>query len=182
MRWLTATTIVFGLSATLNAQHAPGEAWVTLACSPWQDRTKLTVTIHRQASDTLPVYTNVSRVTQIGTLIGAWTLPTVSFAVADLTTGTRGVYTYVPPGLPGAVAGRVDPWVVLLPPGSSYSLDLASTDFADLKKNERLDLTYPHEVTARFVIRRPSDAGGTIDSDTLTSEPLEAPLGCSPER
>jgi len=176
-RIITTVIVCVALGATLNAQSAALE--VTLACSWSQGDTNLTVTLHHSGASLAPEMTALSRHIRIGTLMGAWTVPSVSLAFTDLLTGATGVYRYMPYQMPGVVAGRLDPWMLVLPPGTSYSLQLSPSDFLSPEQGNRLDATTQHELVARFVVSRASDAGGAQVSETLTSEPLVMPVDCA---
>jgi len=88
---------------------------------------------------------------------------------------------YVDPTFNGRIGGRLDEWLVALPPGSSYSIMLPLTDAV------RRSLSGTAEVSARLLAQPHTNTSTDLAAlrfvhlwtGTLASEPIRIPESCS---
>jgi hypothetical protein len=173
MRTLVVPAIVTTLTVTLNAQEQ-----LALSCS--RDNQTVAVTLRNSGTALGPWMMALGREMEIGSVMGAWLRPALSLTTTDPASGGTRRYDYRPSGMPGIVAGRVDPWMLLLPPGASYTLQLPGDDFIDLQRGVRFDFSKLETSVATLLIRRAQDVPGPERSYsyTVTSRRLRTPEDC----
>lgn len=171
-RWFLIALIAFALSQPVAAQRMPPVLGASLdSCST----TDLTFRLFNHTTTTARM--------EIGALVGRWAVPTIQLDTVDMETGTLETYTYVPVEVPVAVGARLEPWVIVLPPGASLTLPLAFKDFLNVgvRGGNRLDpMRRRFTFTARLAIRQSADVVGTgrpLVAGTLTTPPLRDPCG-----
>ena len=156
---IATATFVFGGAALMlglgnaHAQTTPLSLW--LAC---EDRGRITATIRNVGKDDTAVIFGVALGNGRRSLVDNMTLQ----ITAPEGKGGGEQYQYYPPHYPGGVAGRVDDWIVPLPAGVWYTLNLEPTDFLTARNGRLSAFPQGARLSLRLPIRSPS-AGPNSD-------------------
>jgi hypothetical protein len=148
MRWFLITLIAFALNEPIAAQRMPSVLGVNLdSCSTID----LTFRLFNHTASTARI--------EIGALLGRWAVASIQLDTVDRESGAIETYTYMPAGAPAAMGGRVDPWVIVLPPRASLTIPLAFNDFLNVQARggHRLDPMGRFTLTARLNVRHSAD-------------------------
>jgi hypothetical protein len=123
----------------------------------------------------------------IGAILGQWYLPGRLELTVRRASAPDVVLRYFDPAAPGVVGGRIDPWLIALPSGASYSVAVPAHNLRLTPNLEEEPFSTPADLQLHLTTQEMGRTSPDLQSlihvwvGTLTSKWIHFPGDCGPD-